>query len=182
MAITLASSSAFSSPSRSGRWRWKPMPPDSSPPITISRSSMRSTTYLKPMPCSISSRPCLAQIRSSILVVLKARVTAPSDPVKHLGGIEGARDGAGPAFAPQHPTEQDGIDLVRIDEVALIVGGADAVRVAVRAEPCVAAVGHHRLPQGANVGLDRFGVNAGKKRVGIATNLHVGHTDAGENV
>jgi len=38
--MTLASSRAFRMPSRSGRWRWKPMPPDSSPPITISRSSM----------------------------------------------------------------------------------------------------------------------------------------------
>ena len=38
--ITFASSSAFIRPSRSGKCRWNPMPPDSSPPITISRSSM----------------------------------------------------------------------------------------------------------------------------------------------
>src|SRR5258705_1619553 len=43
-AITLASSRQFSNPSRSGRCRLIPTPPDSSPPIKISFSSIRSTT------------------------------------------------------------------------------------------------------------------------------------------
>src|SRR3984885_7288568 len=76
-AITLASSSEFSNPSRSGRCRLMPMPPDSWPPIGISCSSIRSQTYLKPIPCSCRRRPYFAQIRSSIFVVLKARVTSP---------------------------------------------------------------------------------------------------------
>ena len=58
------------------------MPPDSSPPMRMSCSSMRSQTYLKPMPCSCNLRPCLAAMRSSILVVLKARVTSPGQPLR----------------------------------------------------------------------------------------------------
>jgi hypothetical protein len=89
-------------------------------------------------------------------VVLKARVTAP-----------------GQSFALEHPTEQHAEDLVRIDEVAVLVGGADAVGVAVGAQAGLAAVGHHRLAQGADVRLDGLGIDAGKERVGVAANLHV---------
>jgi hypothetical protein len=39
------------------------------------------TTYLKPMPCSMSSRPYFR-----------------ADAVEHFGGVEGAGDCAGPAF------------------------------------------------------------------------------------
>ena len=92
-----------------------------------------------------------------------------ADAVEHLGGVEGARHGAGPALALQHPAQQDGVDLVRIDEVAVLVGRANAVRIAVRAEAGLAAVGHHRLAQRANVRLNRLRIDARKQRVGIAS-------------
>src|ERR1035441_5507547 len=83
-AITFASSSAFSKPSRSGRCLLTPTPPDSSPPIRISPASMKSTTYLKPIPCSCSVRPYFAAIRSTIFVVLNARVTSPGQPLRAI--------------------------------------------------------------------------------------------------
>ena len=75
--MMLASSSELRIPSRSGRCRRMPMPPDSSPPIRMSRSSIRSQMYLKPMPHSCILRPYLAEMRSIIRVVLKARTTSP---------------------------------------------------------------------------------------------------------
>ena len=78
---------------------------------------------LKPMPCSMSSRLYFLAMRSSILVVLKARVTAPGQPL-YL----------------QDPTQQHGINFVRIDEVAVFIGGADAVGIAVGAESGLALV------------------------------------------
>ena len=113
----------------------------------------------------MSSRPCFL-----------------ADAVEHFGGVERARDGAGPAFAAEHPAQQDGENLVRIDEVAVLVGGADAVGIAVGAEAGVAAVGDDCLAQGADMRLDRLGIDAGKERVDIAADLHVIDADAREDV
>jgi hypothetical protein len=72
---------------------------------------------------------------------------------------------------------------VRIDEVAVLVGGADAVGVAVGAQAGLAAVGDSdRFAEGADVRLDGLGIDAGKERVGVGADLHVGHADAGEDV
>jgi hypothetical protein len=90
-----------------------------------------------------------------------------ADAVEHLGGVEGAGDGAGPAFVLEHPTEQHGEDFVRVDEVAVLVGCADAVGVAVGAEAGLAAVGDGGFAEGADVRLDGLGVDAGKERVGL---------------
>jgi hypothetical protein len=84
------------------------------------------------------------------------------DAIEHFGGVEGAGDGAGPAFALEHPAEQDGEDFVRVDEVAVLVGGADAVGVAVGAEAGLAAVGHDCLTQCADVRLDGLRIDSGK--------------------
>ena len=105
-----------------------------------------------------------------------------ADAVEHLGGVEGASDGAGPSLVLQHPTQQDGKDLVGIDEVAEFIRSADAVGIAIGAEARLAAVGDHRLAQRPNVRLDGLGVDAGKQRVLRATDLHVGHADAREDV
>jgi hypothetical protein len=113
----------------------------------------------------VSSRPCLAQMRSSILVVLKARVTSPGQPLRLSTQLQ-----------------QDGEDLVRIDKFAVLVGGADAVRVAVGAEASVALVGDDRFAEGADVRLDGFGIDAGKQRIDVAANLHVIDADAREDV
>src|SRR5256885_12028970 len=53
------------------------MPPDSSPPIRMSCSIIKSAMYLNPIDVSCSLRPCLAAMRSSMRVVLKARTTSP---------------------------------------------------------------------------------------------------------
>ena len=82
----------------------------------------------------------------------------------------------------EHPTEQDRVNLVRIDEVPVLVGGTDAVRIAIRAQAGLAAVGHHSLAQRANVRLNRLGMDAAKERIGIGANLHVSHADAGKNI
>ncbi len=71
---------------------------------------------------------------------------------------------------------------MRIDELAVLICGANAVRIAVGAKAAVAAVGHYRLAQGADVRLDGLGVDAGEERVDVAANLHVGYADAGKNV
>jgi len=71
---------------------------------------------------------------------------------------------------------------MRIDKLSVLVGGADAVRVAVGAEAGVAAVGDNRLAEGADMRLDGLGVNARKEWVDVAANLHVSHANAGEDV
>ena len=98
-------------------------------------------------------------------MVLKARVTAPGQPL-YL----------------QDPVEERGIDFVRVDEVAMLVGRADAVGVAVGAEAGLAAVGYCGFAEGANVGLDGLGIDAGKERVGFGADLHVSHADAVKDV
>ena len=105
-----------------------------------------------------------------------------ADAVEHFGGVESSGYGAGPAFALEHPTEQDGEDLVRVDEIAVLVGGADAVCVAVGAEAGLAVVGHGCLAERADVRLDGLGVDAGEERVDVAANLDMGYADAGEDV
>ena len=105
-----------------------------------------------------------------------------ANPVQHFSGVEGAGHGAGPALALERPTEQDGENLVRIDEVAILICRPDAVGVAVGAQAGLAAVGHHRLAQGADVWLDGLGIDAGKERVGVPVNLHVGHAQTSKNV
>src|SRR6202035_4414012 len=78
--------------------------------------------------------------------------------------------------------QQNGEDLVRVDKVAILVGGADAVGVAVGAKAGVAVVGNHRLAQRANVRLDGLGVDAGEERIDVAADLHVIDTDPREDV
>ncbi len=71
---------------------------------------------------------------------------------------------------------------MRVDEVAVLVGGADAVGVAVGAEAGLAVVGDDRFAEGADVRLDGLGIDAGKERIGIGANLDVSDADAGEDV
>ena len=106
-----------------------------------------------------------------------------ADAVQHLGGVEGARNGARPVIVMlERPAQQDAVNFVRIDEVAMLVDGADAVRVAVGAEASLTAVGHHGLAQGANVRLDGFGIDARKSGICVAANLHVSHAKASKNI
>ena len=144
-------------PSRSGRWRGMPMPPDSSPPIRTSRPlSTISQTYLKPMPCSISSRLIFA-----------------GDAVEHAGGVEGAGDGAGPLLALEKPLQQHRETLVRVDEAAVLGDRADAVGVAVDRQAGAAFFAHHGVLEGFHVRRNRLRVDAGKQRIHLSANLQV---------
>ena len=98
-------------------------------------------------------------------MVLKARVTAPGQPLYF-----------------KNPTEKHGVDFVRVDEVAVLVGCADAVGVAVGAEAGLAVVGDRGFAEGADVGLDGLGIDAGKERVGFGADGDVGHADAIKDV
>ncbi len=60
---------------------------------------------------------------------------------------------------------------MRIDEVAVLVRGADAVGVAISAEAGVAFVRDAGIAERADVGLDGLRVDAGKERIDIAANL-----------
>ena len=133
------------------------MPPDSSPPIsTCVPLSTMSTTYLKPTPCSISSRPW-----------------ALRDAVEHAGGVEGAGDGAGPLLALEQPLQQHRETLVSVHQVAVFIHGADAVGVAIGGQAGGAVVGHHGLLQVAQVRQNRLRIDARKERIDFAVNFEV---------
>src|SRR3954462_12948855 len=54
-----------------------------------------------------------------------------SDAVEHLRGGKGFHDIAWPAAALEEPAQQDGEDLVRVYEAAMLIAGADTVGVTV---------------------------------------------------
>jgi len=85
-----------------------------------------------------------------------------ADAVEHLGGVEGAGNRAGPAFAPQHPAQQHRENLVRVHKVAVLVRCANAIGIAVCAEPGVAMVGDYGFAQCSDVRLNRSGLIPGK--------------------
>ena len=71
---------------------------------------------------------------------------------------------------------------MRVDEVAVLVRGANAVGIAVGAEAGMAAVGDNRFAQCADMRLDGLGIDAGKERIDVAADLHMIDADAGEDV
>ena len=74
-------------------------------------------------------------------VLVQLAAVPGGDTVEHFGGVEGAGDVAGPAFVLEQPLEDDGEDLVCVDDVAVFVNGADAVGVAIGDEAGVAVLG-----------------------------------------
>ena len=134
------------------------MPPDSSPPIKMSFSSIRSTTILE-----------------TDAVLVEGASVAGADAVDHAGGVEGARDVAGPFLAREQPLEQHGEDLVRIDEVAVFVDGSDTVGIAVGDQAGVASVLDDGVLKSAHVRLDGLRIDAGEERVVLGANLDVVH-------
>ena len=101
--------------------------------------------YLNPMGHSFSLRPCLAAMRSSMPVVLKARTTSP-----------------GHFLRSRSQRKSTAETLVRIDEAAIFRDGADAVRIAVHGQPGMALFFQHSLPQHFYVGLDRLRIDSGE--------------------
>ena len=77
------------------------------------------------------------------------------------------------------PDEQ-GKDLVRIDEGTVAVDRADAVAIAVRSKPSVVFSGDYCLAQRTNVRLNRLGMDAAEARIAFAANLRAGDAIASE--
>ena len=79
----------------------------------------------------------VADVLEADAVLVQLAAVPGGDAVEHERGVEGAGDVAGPAFAFEQPLEQDGEDLVCVDDVAVLVYRADAVGVAIGDEACV---------------------------------------------
>src|SRR5450432_2679441 len=105
---------------------------------------------------------------------------AMGDLVDELGNRKSFGDIAGEiAGAGEMPGEQ-GKKLVRIEEGAVAVDGADAVPVTVGAETGVEFSGEDSFAEGLNVRLDGFGVRAAETRIARAANFFAGNFVAGE--
>src|SRR5262249_20663483 len=101
--------------------------------------------------------------------------------IKHLGGIEGSHDFAGPLLALQDPSQEDGVDLVRVDESAIFGDSADAIGVAISDQAAVALLAHDHLLGCLDMRLDGLRVNSGEERVNLAPDLHVLNAALSEN-
>ena len=78
--------------------------------------------------------------------------------------------------------QQDGKNLVRVDERAVTIHCADAVGVAIEREAGVEFALHHGPLQRCDVRLDRLRVYAAEERVARATNLFTGDFVAAEQI
>ena len=113
---------------------------------------------------------------------VNAAAEARGDLVEQLGGGKCLGHVAGQfARAGQMP-EQDGEDLVRRDERAVAIHGADAVAVAVGGKAGVVAARAHRVAQRFDVRLDRLGIDAAEQRIARAANFVAGDAVAGASV
>ncbi len=70
---------------------------------------------------------------------------------------------------------------MRIDEIAVFVGGPNAVRVAIGDQAGIAFLRDDHVLAGADVGLDGLGIDAGKQRIGVGANLDEVNADPGED-
>ena len=75
---------------------------------------------------------------------------------------------------PGQVPQQNRKNLVRRDERAVAVHRADAVAVAIRAQPGVILAGEHRAAQRLDVRLDGLGIDAAKQRIARAANFIAG--------
>src|SRR3984957_10990125 len=102
------------------------------------------------------------------------------DLVDHFGGGESFGDVAGEVARAGQMPEQDGENLVRGDEGAVAVDGADAVGVAIEAETSVVFAIDDGAAQGGDVRFDGFGIHAAEQRIAVGTNFFAGHVVAAE--
>ncbi len=123
----------------------------------------------------------VADVLEADAVLVQFAAVFGGDAVQHFGGVEGAGDVAGPAFVLEQPLENDGEDLVRVDDVAVLVDGADAVGVAIGDEAGVAVLGDDAALGLGDVGEDGLGVDAGKGGVDLGPHLDEGDARAGED-
>src|ERR1700735_379701 len=82
----------------------------------------------------------LAYMLEADAVLVKLAPVAGCDTVNHFGGVEGPRHIARPLLALEQPLEQDAVDFIGVDEAALLIHRANAVRVAVGGKAGLAAV------------------------------------------
>ena len=120
------------------------------------------------------------KLEANAMLVQLASVTR-GDTVEHRRCVECAGHAAGPAFALQNPLQDDRVDFVRIDEIAVLVGGSNAVRIAIGDQAGVAFLRDDHVLAGADVGLDGLRIDAGKQRIGVGANLDVVDADPGED-
>jgi hypothetical protein len=97
-------------------------------------------------------------------VVLKARATSPGHCLR----------------LSSHSSKQ-AVDLIGVDEAALLIHRADAVRVAVGGKAGLAVVLQDRDLERPDVRRNRLRLNAGKERIQLGADLDVVDAHAGEN-
>src|ERR1700761_8848059 len=104
--------------------------------------------------------------------------------VEHLRRIECARNVTRPTFALEQPVQQHREDLVCINDVAVLIHSADAVRIAVRDQSGVALEFNNRLLRRRDMRQDGLWINARKRWVQFVAELDKRNTrtrkDAGD--
>src|ERR1019366_2408416 len=138
------------------------MPPDSSPPIRMSPSIIRSAMYLNPMGVSCSVRPYFAAMRSSMRVVLKARTTSPGHFLR--------------TSSQRSKTQKILCESTKLPSPA----PADTICVTVCSQAGVALLANHRLLQHRRMRFNRLGIDPGKQRIQFLTNRHILHSALGK--
>src|SRR6185437_12423215 len=104
-----------------------------------------------------------------------------TDAVHHASGVECPHYFPRPLLALNQPTQQNGEDFVRIDDVAMFIDSANPVGVSIRSESGLTMFFDHCLLQLSKVRQDRFRIDPGKQRVRFAVDLNAGNIDATEN-
>src|SRR5207245_2750151 len=98
---------------------------------------------------------------------------ARGNAVHHARGVESANYLARPFLSFQEPAQQDGKNLMRINEAAVFCNGADAVGVTVCSETGMAVVLYHSFLKQGHVRLDRLRINSWEKRIQLLTNSNM---------
>src|SRR5437773_5493349 len=98
---------------------------------------------------------------------------ARGNAVHHARGVESANYLARPFLSFQEPAQQDGKNLMRINEAAVFCNIADTVGVTVCSETGMAIVLYHSFLKQSHVRLDRLRINAWEKRIQLLTNSYV---------
>ena len=94
-------------------------------------------------------------MRSTIFVVLNARVTSPGHFFRSSSQYASRRK-----------------NLVRIDHIAMLIDRADAVGIAIRNQPRIALLRDNRLLRRLDMRQNRLGIDPRKRRIDLAANLH----------
>src|SRR6185437_5507656 len=85
-------------------------------------------------------------------------------------------------MAFEKPLKQDGVDFVRVHKAAVLCSGADAIGIAISCETGVTFFLYHGFLQHADVRLNGLGINSGKQRVDLASDLDVRYAALSEDI